>query len=184
MVSKSKILGKSSLIFVTVGSTDFRFDRLFSVVDKGLIKQNHNITLVVQSGNSQYNWLYKKIIIYKYLNPLKINSFIKKADKVISHSGFASIYLGIKYAKNNPLFVPRLAKFAEHVDNHQLFFTEFLRNKVPDRLKKYFLLEENIDYNIQNFIKERSKKNTLNKYLFNEFVRKQKAQRIEFHWAF
>lgn len=65
-----------------------------------------------------------------------------------------------------PLILPRLAKYEEHVDDHQLFFTKYLRSKLPDNLKKYFVINEKIDGIIDNYLKEKNRINNLSKYLF------------------
>lgn len=172
MVSKGKILGKYSLIFVTAGSTDFQFERLFSCLDNVLFTLNKNFLLVAQIGSSKYKWKYKIIDINYYLSPKKIIYFFKKADKILSHGGPVSIYQAVKYAKNMPLIVPRLAKFNEHVDNHQLFFTKFLRAQLPENLQKYFIIDGDIKLCLNNYLKEKPVKNILNQYIFKKSDKK------------
>ena len=67
-------MNNNYFIFVTVGSTNFQFNRLFSSLDEYLV--NKNVHLVAQTGNSQYKWRYKNINIYNYLEPKKIIYFI------------------------------------------------------------------------------------------------------------
>lgn len=179
MVSKGKILGRSALLFVTVGSTGFQFERLFSSLDQALIKIGKKTFLVAQVGISQYRFQYKNIAVYNYLSPAKIIYFFKKADKIISHAGPASIYLAVKYAKHIPLILPRRSKFDEHVDNHQLYFTNFLRKQLPKKQQKYFVINSEIETHIYNYLKEEPKINTLNKYIFKSSGRKKIIQQLE-----
>ncbi len=172
MVSEGKILGQSSLIFITVGSTHFQFNRLFSALDKTLINPKDRPFLIVQAGNSNYQWKYKNIKIYNYLSPPKLIQLIKKSDKVIAHAGPATIFLITKYAKNMPLIIPRLKDYQEHVDNHQLFFVKFLKKKLPEDIKRFFVANENLAYSLKKYLNQKPKKNTLNQYLFHGIKRK------------
>lgn len=146
MVSKSKILGQHSLILVSAGSTKFPFLRLFSCL-KGLNKHKYKITK-------------------NFIPTDQLVDSIKKADKIIIHGGPATIFLVVKYSKFMPLIIPRLAKYKEHVDDHQLFFTKYLRSNLPDNLKKYFVINEKIDGIIDNYLKEKNRINNFSKYLF------------------
>ncbi len=146
MVSKSKILGQSSLILISVGTTKFPFLRLLFYL-KGLNKNQYKI-------------------LDDFMPPNQFVDSIKKADKIIIHGGPVTIFLAVKYARFLPLVIPRLAKYKEHIDNHQFFFTKYLRKKLPDNLKKYFVTEEKIDGAIDNYLKEKNRINNLSKYLF------------------
>lgn len=168
MVSESKILGKSSLIFVTVGSTNFQFNRLFSAVDNAINNLSVQPCLVVQMGNSDYKWRYKKVKTYKYLTPNEMIKIIKKSDRIITHGGFGSMYLITKYNQNMPFIVSRLKYFGEHVDDHQRFFLEYIKNKIPDNYRKYFFMNGNLASEIQVYLNSKPQKNVLDKYLFDE----------------
>ena len=146
MVSKSKILGRSFLIFVSIGSTKFPFLRITSCLR--------------QLNTDQYK------IVQDFTSPDQFIDFIKKADKIIIHGGLGTIFLVIKHAKFVPLIIPRISKYKEHVDNHQLFFSEYLRKKLPDNLKKYFVIDEKIEDVVDNYLKEKNKVNNFNKFLF------------------
>lgn len=146
MVSKSKILGQSSMILISIGSTKFPFLRLLFYL-KGLNKNQYKI-------------------LDDFMSPNQFVNSIKKADKIIIHGGPATVFLVVKYSKFMPLIIPRLAKYKEHIDNHQFFFTKYLRKKLPNNLKKYFAIDEKIDDIIYNYLKEKNKINNLNKFLF------------------
>lgn len=156
MVSKSKKLGQSSLIFVSIGSTKFPFLRITS----SLRRLNKN----------QYK------IFNGFIPPDQFVYSIKTVDKIIIHGGPATIFLAVKYARFLPLIIPRLAKYKEHVDNHQLFFVRYLRKKLSDNIKKYFVVDEKIDDIVDNYLKEKNKINNLDKFLF---LNKNKSELIK-----
>jgi|SRR3989344_4655713 len=179
MVPKSKLLGKPSLIFVTVGSTNFKFDRLFFFIEKTLLSLKSNTKLIVQTGPSDYKWTYKNIKIKKYLLPYEISLFYSKADRIIIHGGFGSLFLLSKNAKVMPLILPRLRKYREHVNNHQKNFLTFLKNKSPKKLKKYFVDSEFIEKPILKYIKHIPQKNYIDVLIFSENNKKQLLEQLE-----
>lgn len=105
------------MIFVTVGSQKFQFNRLLieidRLVEKGVIKEE----VFAQIGYSDYkprNYKYKN-----FLDRSEFSELINKCDKVITHGGTGAIIGAVKKGKR-VIAVPRLAKYGEHVDNHQL----------------------------------------------------------------
>lgn len=165
------------MIFVSVGSTKFPFTRLFASVDKIINYRKLSPTLLVQQGNCDYIWQYSNVKKVNYLSPKQLISQIKVADKIIIHAGPATIFLIAKHAKYMPLIVPRLAKLKEHVNDHQLYFAEYLRKKLPTNLKKYFVINEKLDISVSSYLKEKNRRNNLSKFLFidknlNKLVKK------------
>ena len=53
--------------------------------------------------------------------------YYQSADLVISATGEASVFLILQHSKNMPIFVPRLKKHNEHVDNKQLIISHYLK---------------------------------------------------------
>ena len=105
-------------IFITLGSQKFQFNRLLKAVDelceKGTIMAED---VFAQIGCSDYlpqNFSYKK-----FLNRDEFSTEMGKADIVITHGGTGAIIGAVKKGKK-VIAVPRLAKYGEHVDDHQL----------------------------------------------------------------
>ena len=101
------------MIFVTLGSQKFQFDRLLQAVDK--LKTDEEI--FAQIGYSNYepqNYEYKK-----FLDRDEFENVMDKADIVITHGGTGAIIGAVKKGKK-VIAVPRLKKYGEHVDDHQL----------------------------------------------------------------
>lgn len=101
------------MIFITLGSQKFQFNRLLEAVDKLKIDEE----IFAQIGYSDYkpkNYKYKK-----FLDRDEFSSVMDKADIVITHGGTGAIIGAVKKGKK-VIAVPRLAKYGEHVDDHQI----------------------------------------------------------------
>jgi len=113
------------MIFVTLGSQKFQFNRLLVKVDE--LIQNGGIIeeVFAQRGASDYipqNYKFKD-----YLNRDEFEEYISKSDMVITHGGTGVIIRAVK-EKKKVIAVPRLAKYGEHVDDHQLQLIEQFAN--------------------------------------------------------
>ena len=104
------------MIFAVAGSQKFQFSRLFQMLDKMVEAHLIQDEIFAQIGCSDY-----RPQNYKYASFLKKNDFencIHNCDLLITHGGVATIVSGLKEDKP-VIVVPRLAKYGEHVDNHQ-----------------------------------------------------------------
>jgi UDP-N-acetylglucosamine transferase subunit ALG13 len=105
------------MIFITLGSQKFQFNRLLMAIDELVKNVVINDTVIAQIGYSDY-----KPINYEYKDFMDRDEFeaeIDKADVVITHGGTGAIIGALKKGKK-VIAVPRLAKYGEHVDDHQL----------------------------------------------------------------
>ena len=105
------------MIFVTVGSQKFQFDRLLEKLDQliedGVIRDE----VVAQVGVSQYIPKH-----FSYVPFMDRDEFSQKVDActvMITHGGTGAIIGAVKKGKK-VIAVPRLAQYGEHVDDHQL----------------------------------------------------------------
>lgn len=107
------------MIFVTVGTHEQQFNRLIKKIDQ-LKKDGHiKDDVFIQTGFSDYipescDW--KKFLSYE-----EMIQKIKDAKIVITHGGPSSFILPLQYGKT-PIVVPRMKKYDEHVNNHQVEF--------------------------------------------------------------
>ena len=107
------------MIFVTVGTHEQQFNRLIKKIDQ-LKKDGHvKDDVFIQTGFSDYipescDW--KKFLSYE-----EIIQKIKDAKIVITHGGPSSFILPLQYGKT-PIVVPRMKKYDEHVNDHQVEF--------------------------------------------------------------
>lgn len=105
------------MIFITVGSRSFQFDRLLKAVDDAI--ENGKITdeVFAQVGSSSY-----KVKNYKcvdFIGHDEFNSKLDECDTVLTHGGTGVIVNSVKMGKK-VVAVPRLAKYNEVVDDHQI----------------------------------------------------------------
>ncbi|MBU7454887.1 glycosyltransferase [Leuconostoc fallax] len=114
------------MIFVTVGTHEQPFDRLLKKID-GLIESG-DITesVFIQTGYSDYVPKFAKS--KQFLSNIEMEKNIDEARIVITHGGPAS-FLSVLSKGKIPIVVPRLLKFNEHVNNHQVVFAEKVVNK-------------------------------------------------------
>lgn len=105
------------MIFVTLGSQKFQFNRLIKEIDRLIEKGKISEEVFAQVGYSDYkpkNYEYKS-----FLDRDEFADIMSKCDKVITHGGTGAIITAVKKNKK-VIAVPRLAKYDEHVDDHQL----------------------------------------------------------------
>lgn len=151
------------MIFVTVGSQKFQFNRLLKKIDELIENKVINEEVFAQIGVSNYkpqNYKYKEFVTQD-----EFNKYLDEARLIITHAGTGVIVNAIKKGKK-VIGIPRLSKFGEHVDDHQIqLLNEFanmnlietcidekeLKEKIQQidnkELKKY-------DSNNENFIKD------------------------------
>ena len=109
------------MIFITLGSQKFQFNRLLKAVDE--IDVNEDV--FAQIGYSDYkpqHYEYKE-----FLDRDEFENMMSKADIVITHGGTGAIIEAVKKGKK-VIAVPRLKKYGEHVDNHQIQLIGQFRN--------------------------------------------------------
>lgn len=156
-------VGKKSMIFVILGSQKFQFNRLLEYMDQ-LIKDNElNQSVFAQTGFSDYvpeNFDYKD-----FLSQEEFDYYIKKASLIITHSGTGSIVNALKTNKK-VIAVPRLEKYQEHVDNHQIEIAEIFSKKNNIKIA---LDKSQLKYELQNI---KSFEPTIFKSNSNIFIKK------------
>ena len=104
------------MIFLTVG-TLFPFDRLVKIVDRAVCDGVITEKVFAQIGSGGY--LPECMEYVEKLDKADFDKTIKQSTGLISHAGMGSITMALSYSK--PLLVmPRLKKFREHVNDHQL----------------------------------------------------------------
>lgn len=114
------------MIFVTIGTHHQSFVRLLKAVDTYAITTGEEI--IVQAGFTEYIPVSKTMHLKKLISPTDMAHYINTADIVISHGGPAT-YMQALVAETPVIVVPRLAKFDEHVNDHQLDFAQKINAK-------------------------------------------------------
>lgn len=138
------------MIFITLGTQKFQFNRLLKKIDELISEKKIKEKVFAQIGNSDYkpiNFKYKE-----FLNKEEFEECVKKADLIITHAGVGTIITALNFDKH-VIVVPRLAKYKEHVDDHQVEIAESFS-------KKGFVLSsgENIESLYENIKKSKTMK--------------------------
>lgn len=111
-------------IFASVGTHPQPFDRLLKELDR--IAAGKDMEIFAQVGNT--NFKPKNYAFKKFLNEEEYQLAIKKAGLVISHGGAGTIINALRNRK--PLvIVPRLKRFGEHTNDHQLDLAKALASR-------------------------------------------------------
>ena len=109
------------MIFVTLGSQKFQFNRLLRKIDELVGNGKIKGKVFAQIGYSDYvpvNYEYDQFVDRKEFFRLEAI-----ADVIITHGGTGAIIGAVKKGKK-VIAVPRLAAYGEHVDDHQLQIIE------------------------------------------------------------
>ena len=104
------------MIFITLGSQKFQFNRLLRAVDELIEKGVIDDTVFAQIGYSDYEPKH-----FQYKQFLDREEFVAQEDMcdiLITHGGTGAIIGAVKKRKK-VIAIPRLEKYGEHVDDHQ-----------------------------------------------------------------
>ena len=140
------------MILITLGTQNQSFVRLLELVENS----NINDEIIVQAGKTKFES--KKMKIFDYIPYEEMTELIKKSDLIITHGGTGSILMPLKMGKK-VIAVPRLAKYGEHVDDHQTQLTSIFQ-------EEGYILEYN-DGDDFNELYLKSKTFKPNKYISN-----------------
>lgn len=114
------------MIFVCLGTQIFQFDRLTKkldeLVENGIIQDN----IFAQIGAAEY--LPKHYKYKKFIDKDEFSLYQDKADLIIAHGGTGAL-IGASKKGKNIIAVPRLAKYGEHTDDHQLQIVKVLEEE-------------------------------------------------------
>lgn len=105
------------MILVLLGTQNNSFHRLLEEIQKNINNGTIKEKVVVQEGYTKFQS--KDMEIHTQVPKDKLQELIKKADLIITHGGVGSIISAITEGKK-VIAVPRLKKYNEHVNDHQL----------------------------------------------------------------
>ena len=144
------------MILISVGSQKFQFNRLLKEIDKLIEKKIITEEVFAQIGVSDY-----KPKNYEYVDFMTQDDFSKKmeeANLIITHAGTGVIVNAVKKEKK-VIGIPRLAKYEEHVDNHQI--------QLIDEFTSLGFIEPAYEINDLEVALENVKKKKYSKYVSN-----------------
>ena len=109
------------MILVTLGTQDKNFTRLLTEIDRLIDKKTIKEEVIVQAGYTKYES--KNMKVFDYVPKKELEEYMEKANFIITHAGVGSIFDALK--KNKKIIaVPRLSKYKEHNNDHQLQLVE------------------------------------------------------------
>lgn len=114
------------MIFVTLGTQDKPFTRLLQAIEREIIGGNITDEVIVQAGFTKYKSGIMKI--FDLISQDDFANYMRKADLVISHGGVGSTITALNMGKK-VIVAPRLAKYREHVNDHQLQIVKCFERK-------------------------------------------------------
>lgn len=105
------------MIFVSLGTQDKSFERLLKIIDENIQNKVINEKVIVQAGYTKYKS--DNMQIFDYVSMDDFNKYINECSLFITHGGVGNILSALK-ANKKVIAVPRLAKYKEHTNDHQL----------------------------------------------------------------
>lgn len=122
-VSEGKIfwINLLSMIFITLGTQSFNFSRLLRVVETAINNGILKGKVIAQIGDNKFKS--EQIQCIPFLDKKTFNKYMEDAEFIISHAGTGSIITALK-KKKKVVVAPRLKKYGEHIDDHQLEILE------------------------------------------------------------
>lgn len=147
------------MILVLLGTQNNSFHRLLEEIQKCIDDGTIEDKVVVQAGSTRFES--NNMEIFKLIEQNKFNELIKQADIIITHGGVGSIVTSVKLGKK-VIAVPRLKKYGEHVNDHQIQIIEtFSKQGFIKGIKDVSELEEALK-NISTFTPNKLESNTDN----------------------
>jgi UDP-N-acetylglucosamine transferase subunit ALG13 len=110
------------MIVVSVGTNEARFDRLLQWISDLGIEED----LVVQHGPSTVRPPGARCI--EYLPYEDLVELVRQSRAFVTHAGVGSIMMSL-FAGRRPVVVPRLKRFGEAVDDHQVTLARRLQTE-------------------------------------------------------
>ncbi|MDF2865810.1 MAG: hypothetical protein K0R72_628 [Clostridia bacterium] len=109
------------MVFVTLGTQNQSFERLLKEIESCKVLNKEEI--IAQVGHTKF--VSEKIKTIDFLDEEEFNRYIEKCEFVITHGGVGSIFSSLLKGKK-VIAMPRIKKYGEHVDDHQIEICEKL----------------------------------------------------------
>lgn len=107
------------MILVTVGTNQYDFDRVFKMLYQQPLYSSDKVRWVIQKGHNSLTHEPKNGQVVDMITRDEMGELVRQASLVISHCGIGSINQMLSFQKK-VIFVPRVARYNEFSDDHQL----------------------------------------------------------------
>lgn len=113
------------MILITVGTARFNFNRLFKIIDE-LCEEKiiDGKEIIAQIGYTEYKPKHYKS--FSLINSDDFNKYIEESKYIIAHAGVGTVVSSVQKNKKVIVF-PRMEKYNEHVDDHQLELSKLFK---------------------------------------------------------
>lgn len=119
-------MAQSIKIFVPLGTQRFAFNRLINALNE-LVDRKAYAADEIAIQSAIYD-LKPNFTALPMISTEKFNEYMRDAEVIITHSGVNSIITCMRLGK--PFIIaPRLKKYKEHVDDHQLEIANLMKEK-------------------------------------------------------
>lgn len=148
------------MVLVLLGTQNNNFIRLLQAIQDNIDNKVIDEKVIVQSGFTEFDS--KDMEIFNLIDKEQLSKLQDEADLIITHGGVGSIVSSLKKGKK-VIVVPRLKKYGEHVNNHQL---QIARRFEQEGYVKHVINLKNLGKvinSIQNFNPRKYNSNKSNK---------------------
>lgn len=114
------------MILVLLGTFMVDFSRPLVAIEKIVQSREIDNNFIVQAGHTKFRS--SVLEIRTFIEPSELDDLYVKAELIITHAGVGSILKGIRMRKKI-IAIPRLSKYSEHVDDHQLDILNEFENR-------------------------------------------------------
>ena len=146
------------MILVTLGTQDKAFVRLLQNIDNEIKNGNIKEKVIVQAGYSITKYKSDNMEMFDLIDREEFNKLVDECSLLITHGGVGSILTGLQKNKK-VIAMPRLAKYKEHINDHQVQI-------VNEFSKKGYILAYNENDKLSDVL-EKAKKFKPEKYVSN-----------------
>lgn len=105
------------MILVLLGTQNNSFIRLVEAIQKNIDNDTIKDEVIVQAGFTKFES--DKMKVFSLIDKNELSKLQDRASIIITHGGVGSIISSLKKGKK-VIVAPRLKKYGEHVNNHQL----------------------------------------------------------------
>jgi UDP-N-acetylglucosamine transferase subunit ALG13 len=117
------------LILVTMGTNDYPFNRLYNFIAADPLFASHEVEWFIQCGSCVVERPPANGTVTALVSRKQMDDLIQRAALVVSHCGIGSLNQMLQYRKRT-IFVPRVQRFSEFSDDHQLQIAGEIRNRL------------------------------------------------------
>ena len=166
------------MIVFTLGTIIFPFDRTVNWLGQLLEKEIITEPVLFQHGSTSVSQLYHPLLTtVTSLTKAEMQQSIKQASLVVAHAGQGSTRMLANMGASFVL-LPRLKRYGEHVDDHQLLFAQAVEKFGINYCTDFGRLVNHIQHRPQPFRGELFGEPSLAKYFREIYQPSRRVERI------